>query len=402
MSKHLPLVFLTGLFAGFVACAGQPATSPAWDQTDFALRIFRQAAGTNGENFILSPYSASSALGLVASGASGETAAEMRKMLCMSETASNSVLDVLASTRKELLASTNETAILETTDSLWPALSFPIERTFMDDASDSMGAFVRPIPMDANGQKQINDFVCEATHGRIPVTFAQPPDGATRLIVLNTVYFNGKWTKTFKKTDTSDEIFHSPEGDKKTPFLRQTEDFPYFKGEDFAILRLPYSDGAFEMAVLLPDEGTSLGAFEASLSAEKLREALASANESEYVNVELPKFEFASTIPLNAPLQAMGMKKAFSGAAEFPGISREKGLLVSDVFQKANVTVDEEGTIAAAVTAIAMCKAMPMPREPLLFHADRPFLFLIRHGETGQILFIGRVTSPVPPADKKK
>ena len=402
MEKQLPAIAMAiSLLAGLTSYAAQPAPLPAWDQADFALRIFRQAAGTNGENFIISPYSASSALGLAAYGANGDTAKEMQQMLRMNPTPSNSVLDILGSARETLLSATNATAILETTDSFWPELSFTIEKDFIEKAAKRMGAFVRPIPMNADGQTEINGFVARATHGRIPVTFAMPPDPSTRLIILNTVYFNGKWMYPFEKADTTDSIFHAPKGNKKTPFLRQTEDLPYYKAKDYAVLRLPYGDGDFEMAVFLPEKGITLKDFETSLTADKLRDAFIQSNTRENVSVEIPKFEFATTIPLNAPLQAMGMKKAFSAKAEFPGISRKEGLLISDVFQKANVTVDEEGTIAAAVTAIAMCKAMPMPAKPILFRADRPFLFVIRHGETGQILFIGRVTSPVPPSKKE-
>lgn len=401
MNKSFALALAAGLFSATFSMAGQPADSATWDQTDFALRLFRRAGGTNTVNFIVSPYSASSALGLAASGAAGETADEMARMLSIKPTASNTVLDILGETRGTLLASTNASAILETTDSFWPELSFGIEPDFSKKAAKRMGAFVRPIPMDAKGQAEINAFVDEATHGRIPVTFAAPPEPSTRLIILNTVYFNGKWRKAFEKTDTQEMVFHGPAGDKTTPFLRQTDDFPYSKEKGFSVLRLPYGDGAFEMAILLPEKGVSLASLESALTPDVLRKALRKANTPEKVAVEIPKFEFSSTIPLNGPLQAMGMKKAFSGAAEFPGISRTEGLQISDVFQKANVTVDEKGTVASAVTAILMCRAMPMPVEPVLFRADRPFLFLIRHGETGQILFIGRVASPVPPAETK-
>lgn len=150
------------------------------------------------------------------------------------------------------------------------------------------------------------------------------------------------------------------------------------------------------MLVLLPEKGMDFASFEKELSLKKLR-ALQAAFKDEVVDLALPKFELESTADLTNPLQAMGMKKAFSWQADFSGISRDIPLSISQVFQKANITVDEEETEAAAATDVVIERIMLPPRPTVSFRADRPFFFVIRHRKTNLVLFLGRVEKPITP-----
>ena len=366
----------------------------------FALTLFQQASRNTSENFVISPYSVSAAFGMTAFGARGQTFSEMAEALGFSSKDPEALLALLSAREKTLSASTNEQVRLECSNSLWPERRFSLNPGFVSPIAKSLGATVNPITMDSVGQQAINEAVSKATHGRIPVTFTAPPSAATALILINTVYFNGKWMYPFSKDKGVELPFESPKGKVNRPFLSQTRTFPLYEDDDFSLLRLPYKDADFEMALILPKAGKCLADLERSLTAENLYSALKKSS-MERVKVQIPKFEFASTIPLVSAMKKMGMKLPFTGEADFSGISEKGGLSISDAFQKANVTVDEEGTVASAVTAISVMRSSFRPNPKLFtFRADRPFLFLIRHFYSREILFIGRVTDPTPPVKR--
>jgi serpin B len=148
------------------------------------------------------------------------------------------------------------------------------------------------------------------------------------------------------------------------------------------------------MVILLPEEG-SFAIFEESLSAEKVTSVL-EALEYQQVSVTMPKFEFESEFGLGQTLVEMGMPDAFSGEADFSGMTGTRDLFITEVIHKAFVGVDEEGTEAAAATAVVMAEMAMAPEEPVVVIVDRPFLFFIRDIETGAILFLGRVVDPSP------
>jgi serpin B len=166
---------------------------------------------------------------------------------------------------------------------------------------------------------------------------------------------------------------------------------PYYQGDGFQAVALPYIGGEVSMLVLIPDEGT-FKEFEESFTSEELETVI---NEMAYspVLLKFPKFEFESEFSLAKTLAAMGMPEAFSGAADFSGMTGDKDLFISDIFHKAYIGVDEEGTEAAAATAVIM-KLTAAPADPIRLTVDRPFLFLIRDHQTNSILFMGRVVSP--------
>jgi serpin B len=244
-------------------------------------------------------------------------------------------------------------------------------------------------------RQTINQWVSDQTKEKIQDLI---PEGAiktdTRLVLSNAIYFKATWMEPFDENLTEDGLFYGLDGEEiDVPMMSTGSDanFAYYDGDGFQAVALPYLGGQVSMLVLIPDQG-SFKEFEEGFSTELMDEII---SELAFTSIELkfPKFEFESEISLAQTLASMGMPEAFSGAADFSGMTGDKDLFISDVFHKAYVGVDEEGTEAAAATAVVM-RLTAAPMDPLQLTVDRPFLFAIRDHQTNSILFMGRVVSP--------
>ena len=242
---------------------------------------------------------------------------------------------------------------------------------------------------------KINDWISEETEGKIGDLL--PPgtvDSLTRLVLTNAIYFNASWTWPFDKGLTQERPFHLAEGGGiRTPMMSETNDsfYGYAMGDGYQAVDMPYSRGEMSMTILLPDAG-KFREFEDSLSAEVLSRIL-DVIEIDHVALTMPLFQFESQFNLGETLAGMGMPDAFGGSADFSGMTRTKGLQISEVVHKAFVSVDERGTEAAAATGVVMMVSGPS-KDPIPVTVDRPFIFLIRDRATGTILFLGRVMNP--------
>jgi len=192
---------------------------------------------------------------------------------------------------------------------------------------------------------------------------------------------------------TDDGLFYLLNGDQVTvPMMKQTETFGYGEGEAYQVVEMPYDGRELSMLILLPRSG-EFKAFESSLESKHI-EAIVRGLENRQVRLTMPKFEFDSESSLKETLSAMGMPIAFSGGnADFSGITGSRDLWIADVIHKAFISLDEEGTEAAAATAVVMPR-LSIPEEPVGFNVDRPFIFLVRDIETEAILFVGRILNP--------
>ncbi len=239
----------------------------------------------------------------------------------------------------------------------------------------------------------INDWVSEETEGKIEDLIAQGAiDPLTRLVLTNAIYFNAAWAQPFQEGATRDGSFTLLSGDRVTvPMMHQTESFGYAQGDGYQAVELPYDGREMSMVIVLPERG-EFDAFEHSLDAGRMKDVIEGLARQE-VSLTMPRFEFDSEFSLSRVLADLGMPAAFSGEADFSGMTGGKDLFISDVLHKAFVSVDEVGTEAAAATAVVM-KALAVPDEPVTVTLDHPFLFLIRDIETGAILFVGRVLDP--------
>ena len=222
-------------------------------------------------------------------------------------------------------------------------------------------------------------------------------DSLTRLVLCNAIYFKGDWLRQFDTTRTVDADFYvSPDKTIIVPMMSQKSNFRYKDFDKFCALELPYEGNDLSMIIFLPNEIDGLNAFEKDLTNDTVKiwiDELVGSHESE-VLVSIPKFKTTCEFELSETLYDMGMPSAFSHlAADFSGMTGTKDLFISKVIHKAYVDVNEEGTEAAAATAVVMMRGVAV--MPLIFRADHPFVFLIRENHTGSILFIGRIVDPI-------
>lgn len=358
-------------------------------------------------NMAFSPTSIMLALAMTSGGARGETAAEIDALLRLGDDPAR-VRALLGREQRLLLrAGGAEGVQLAVANRLFGERSFEFRPEYLEWTAAEFGAPLEPV--DFRGafeavRGRINAWVAEQTHDRIPVIL--PPgsiDAGTSLVLVNAIYFKGRWALVFEESATQPRPFTLADGTQiETPTMEAKDDFGYAARDGVQLLELPYAGSELSMVVVLPAAGEAPDPW---LTAANL-EALGRLPVQE-VEVRLPRFRIDPPEPraIEEDLKALGMRRAFAaGRAEFEGIAvpptPETGLYISRVFHRAFVEVNEEGTEAAAATAVVMAPggAPPMPREPLRFHADRPFLFLIREIRTGLVLFVGRVGDPRPPA----
>jgi serpin B len=257
---------------------------------------------------------------------------------------------------------------------------------------------VRITPIDYSDEEKarhtINAWVEDKTGSKIKDLIGQGVlEAATRLVLVNAIYFKGDWASPFDPGLTSPaSFFVTPGKSVDVPMMSMKYTFRYAEGEGLQILELPYGGNDLSMLALLPKEVDGLARLEASLSLENLDGWTKDLAEAE-VQVSLPRFELSFPFRLDDTLKALGMPDAFSDKADFSGMDGSKDLFVGAVLHKAFVAVNEQGTEAAAATAVVMMmKAVAFPA--IVFRADHPFVFLIRDNSTGSILFIGRVVNP--------
>ena len=350
--------------------------------------------GKPNGNLFFSPYSLSTALSMTYAGARGNTEKQMATTLHF--TLPNQRLHpAFGFLQKQLIQEEKSRGYqLFLANALWGQKGEPILKEFLDLNKDYYDAGLTLLDFVNETEKSrqiINQWVEEKTKEKIKELIPQGGvDPATVLVLTNAIYFKGVWMIKFEKKDTELADFAiSAEKKVQVDMMHLKEDFKYYEDEKMQVLELPYKSDELSMLVLLPQEIAGIKKVEDTLTVENLN-VLLSKMQAEKVDVYLPKFKIVwGTFSLNEALIALGMRDAF-GNADFSGINGRGGIWISDVFHKAFIEVNEEGTEAAAATAVVMRKA----ELSVVFHADHPFIFIIKDNRTGSILFMGRVMNP--------
>lgn len=420
------------LLSSFVAVA---ADSPAFDApgaiNQVGLDLFRRlGAGNPGGNLVLSPYSIESALALAYAGADGVTRTEMAAALHFpAETAPLQAglaslrddLDRIArgsgggqarAPRRPLRGEGNNFTTLEwsVANRLVGQTGYAYRDSFLTLMRDGFAAPFEPLDFRQNPEQArgtINQWIEDQTHNKIRNLI---PGGAlsadTRLVLVNAIYLKAPWKKKFTAESTKPRAFHVRGGEPvDVPTMQNTFSTGYATEPGLTVVTLDYLGGDLRFLILLPDRDQPVDALAARLTpADFARWAgLGSKTPATEVNLYLPKFRFYGQVfPLGQTLRELGLKSAFDepkGSANFDRIAPRKAddyLAISDVFHQAFVAVEEQGTEAAAATAVTMMTlaVMAQPKEPVEVHVDRPFLFAIQHTPSGACLFLGRVTDP--------
>jgi serpin B len=212
-------------------------------------------------------------------------------------------------------------------------------------------------------------------------------------VLTNAVYFNAPWAHPFREAMTEPGAFTLLDGSQVVvPMMRQAEPLGYADGEGYQAVELPYGGHEMSMVIILPERGC-FDEFESSLDGNRVQEIVSDLPDRQ-VALRMPTFEFDSRFELSQALEELGMPAAFSSAADFSGMTGSKDLFISKLLHKAFVSVDEEGTEAAAATAAVIVEGSEMPVESVAVDVDHPFILVIRHIETRTFLFVGRVLNP--------
>jgi len=369
-----------------------------------AVDLYKQAVGGAGSGDVFfSPYSISSALAMSYAGARGGTATEMAGALHFTlpdarlHTAFDAVDLALAKRGQGAKAADGKAFRLNVVNSVFGQKGYPFEKPFLDTLALNYGAGVRLCDFERQAEparKMINQWVTDKTESRINDLLQPGSIGSdTRLVLVDAIYFNGAWMHPFEAKDTATGPFHALDGSVgSTPMMNQTESFGYAADDAAQALELPYEGGEVSMVVVLPRG--DFKTYESTFDANKAQ-AIFSGLKSQEVRVSLPRFEIkGATVSLKPALEALGMKTAFTDAADFSGIVKPsvERLYIGDVLHQAFVKVDEKGTEAAAATAVVF-KAGAAPVEPPSFVANKPFLFFVRDVPTNTVLFAGRVAA---------
>lgn len=364
--------------------------------TAFALDIYKKLKHTKG-NLFFSPYSISAALAMTYAGARQNTAEQMAETLHFTldpdrlHPAFALIQDHLNGIQKK------GNIQLSVANTLWPQKGYNFLQDFLDltkkyyRVSVTPADYKKPEP----ARKIINTWVEEKTNNKIRELIQKNIlDPFTTLVLVNAIYFKGNWSSQFNKELTTNTPFWlSPDKSVRIPMMAQKKKFLYAETRDLQILELPYVGNDLSMIVLLPKKISSLSELEKNLTANNMNKWTNSLRTRE-VQVFLPKFRLTSQFRLEKILKSMGMADAFGGSADFSGMTGNRDLFISAVIHKAFTDVSEEGTEAAAATAVIMSRGIAGPEPPAVFRADHPFVFLIRDNASGSILFLGRVENP--------
>jgi len=384
--------------------AGLPEAVP-----DVVAALRRLAGGLYGElavqpgNLALSPYSIGVALAMTANGAGGATAREMRAVLGASDLGRHNAglnaltrsLEALAGRQERADGSTAEIA-LDAANQLFGQHDTPWTGAFLEVLAQEYGAGLRTVDFaraTAEARELINAWTAGQTHDRIPEII---PDGVldtlTRLVLVNAIYLKAPWETPFEKALTSSRPFHGLDGSVDVLTMGGSPHAMLAEGDGWRSARIAYAGRQLAMTIVLPDSGR-FAEVEAAVVGGDL-DAMLNGTTAAMLDLRLPRWTFRTAAPLRDVLSALGMPTAFDEVrADFLAMTDDDlQLFISAVLHQAFIAVDEEGTEAAAATAVVMSEtSAPMLEE---FHVDRPFLFVIHDVEHGTPLFLGRVTDP--------
>jgi serpin B len=398
MKLNLRLVVAAVLCAGLQinSAADADLSKLAAANNDFSFKLLKQLVTAQpGANVFVSPYSAATALQMAANGAAGRTKVEMQQVLETSGIAT-AALNEASKAAADLLNSNGTNVILTTANALWYRQGAAVKPGFLDENQKYFGSTIKALDFgNAPAAKaEINQWASDQTHGRITGIADGMITPYTDLILANAIYFKGKWEDPFDAKLTKEHPFNPISGTaKNVPMMEMSKKFDYRKGSGYQAVRLPYMGWNLAMYVFLPDPGSGSAKLLQIMNGNNWRRVTMPGFSERKGHLVLPKFKLESTLELNSPLEALGMKTAFDQKrADFSGMFSDPHH-ISEVRQKAFVEVNEEGTEAAAVTAIAVTSnAIEMnPPPPFEMIVDRPFLFAIVDAHSEMILFMGVV-----------
>ena len=372
-------IFMMLSLSAIVACSGQDVAPADGSRTGFALSFFRNVnyVSDPDENIVVSPYSAAVVLEMLGAGAEGETKVEL-----------NNVLNGATFGKEDLDG--GENVVLESSNAVWISDNFSVRNRYVSRLENDFGAFIDTQDFSSPSVVNIiNGWCAEKTSGKInEIIDRVSPDMV--MLMVNALYFNASWADSFNPDATRQAVFHGRSGDSAVPMMYRKATYNYAEYQGAKMVEVPYEGGKYAMYIVLPPAGVSPDALLPYVGENQYKTAMSLLGPVE-VSLSMPKFKNETSVVLNKALERMGVKTAFTSAADFSGISLSGPLRVDMVKQKCYIDVSEKGTEAAAVTSAQV--RMTSVRPVKTMNIDRPFIFVIADIDSKDILFAGKIVN---------
>ncbi len=380
------------------------STIMAWQEeivaadNEFSIDLFQTIADAEepDSNIFVSPTSVALALGMTYNGAANETKTAMEEAL-KKQGMTTQQINYGYQSLTDALVNADPEVLLKIANAIYSREGFTLEQKFVDDNKFYFDADVRNLDFgNPSAVDTVNQWCADHTNNKIE-KIVDVLSADVVMVLLNAIYFKGTWQKEFADSLTMDRNFYPEDGSTiQVPTMKSEDTLQYFENDLLQAVELPYGDGKYSMVILLPANDKKVDDIVTALSVDNWDTWTGSMSEKE-VDLYLSKFKFKYKIALNQVLSDMGMGIAFNpGGADFSGINKDMGtsLYISKVLHKSFVEVNEEGTEAAAVTAVIIDNTSINDSKKYV-NVDRPFLFIIKEKTTNSIVFIGKVMKPV-------
>jgi len=403
-------IFLSTLPLLFISCSKEPTeilpdepvtinltpnqVSLIESENSFAFDIFKIVLenSTETENIIISPLSISCALSMTLNGAEGATRDAMLEALRLNGL-SPDLINNSYKNLSEALLNVDKRILISIANSVWTENNFIVKKSFTDILTEFYNAESKSFDIsDPLAPRQINNWIESKTNGLITNMVDKLNDN-TVMLLINAIYFKGKWKSQFNKENTVQSSFHKPNGiTSEVPMMKQTFDFKIFTGEGFVLAEFPYGQGNFVMDIILPENDNGVESIIPLLNDNSFRGWLSQMDERE-TDLTFPRFKYGYKNQLKEILTSMGMGISFTENADFSNIS-DLNLLINEVTHQAFIETNEEGTEAAAATIVDI-GLTSMPPPAFILNIDHSFIYIIRETTTNTTLFMGRVADPL-------
>ncbi|MBO5807851.1 MAG: serpin family protein [Bacteroidales bacterium] len=383
MKKLMLYIAAIAAACGIDSCGQHELPAAEGSKTGFALSFFKEVnkMSNPSDNVVTSPYSAGAALSMLEEGAQGQTKAEL----------DNALNGCLFSNQK---LQGGDSVTVKSANSLWLDSDFSVRNHYVSLLQKDYDALVETLRFsDPATVRAINNWCAENTEGKIGEIIDRLTPGDV-MVLLNALYFNAPWQDRFDPAMTSKADFLAVSGLRKVDMLYRRGHYNYAEYQGCQMIELPYMGSTYSMYVVLPPQGMNIDALVPYLNENIYDQAMNMLAPVE-VKFRMPKLKMETEMLLNDVLMGMGVKTAFTGAADFKGISEMGPLVLSQVKQKCYIDVSESGTEAAAVTSIQVRLTSVRPENDVkTMTVDRPYLFFIADRESDNILFAGKIVNP--------
>lgn len=375
---------------------GQNTSELVNGNTQFAINLYQQLAKNKPEeNFFFSPHCISEVLALTYAGARNNTERQIKKVFCFPE--KQEELHVEFGKLSASLNQSLDNVKLITANSLWAQKGYNFIPEYVNLAQNTYQAPTNYVNFKKRRTRNksvlsINGWVENKTNKQISALVSKTDlTEDTRLVLVNAIYFFGPWQKAFNPEKTEPGVFKAQVQTQKASFMHQKGKYLLYTDDLISALSLPYKGNKQSMVIFLPVEDRGINKLEQNFDNYYLENIFKDMQEVE-VDLKIPKFSFEYSTELKKMLMQLGVTDAFDNSADFSGMTNKNDLKIDKILHKAKIEVSEKGTEAAAATAVVMVRKTATIQKTL-FHADHPFIYMIRDNSTGAILFLGKLVS---------